>query len=299
MSYTVLSKRKLIELVQRRYVQGWDDPRMPTISGLRRRGYPPEAIRDFCERIGVAKNDSIVDISLLEHCVREHLNEKAPRMMGVLSPLRLVIDNYPENKVEELACLRHPQKPEMGSRPVPFSGSLYIEQEDFLENPPRKYNRLSPGKEVRLRNAYIVKCVRVVKDEKNGAVKEVHCTYDPDTLTGPPKDGRKVEGTIHWVSAAHSLPAEIRLYERLFAVSNPMGEKEEFTKYLNPNSMEVLTASRVEPSAKDAPSGSRYQFERAGYFCLDPVDSSPEKLVFNRIATLRDSWAKVAGQEKK
>jgi glutaminyl-tRNA synthetase len=201
--------------------------------------------------------------------------------------------------VEELACLRHPQKPEMGSRQVPFSGSLYIEQEDFLENPPKKFFRLAPGREVRLRYGYFIRCVGVVKDPATGEVIEVHCTYDPDTLTGPPKDGRKAEGTIHWVSAAHSLPAEIRLYERLFAVSNPMGEKEEFTKYLNPNSVKVLTACRVEPSAKDAASGSRYQFERAGYFCLDPVDSSPEKLVFNRIATLRDSWAKVAGQEKK
>ncbi len=298
LSYTVLSKRRLIELVQRGFVKGWDDPRMPTIAGMRRRGYPPEAIRNFCDRIGVAKNDSIVDIALLEHCVRETLNETAPRVMGVLRPLKLVIDNYPENKVEELDCPRHPKKPEMGTRRVPFSRFLFIEQEDFLENPPKKYNRLAPGREVRLRNAYIVKCVKVVKDEKTGEASEIHCTYDPDTLTGPPRDGRKVEGIIHWVSAEHSLPAEIRLYDRLFSVPNPMGEKEEFTKYLNPKSMEVLAAGRVEPSLKEAAPGSRYQFERIGYFCLDTEDSSPGNPVFNRIVTLRES-GKVFGPEKK
>jgi len=298
MTYTILSKRRLIELVTRGLVKGWDDPRMPTIAGMRRRGYPPEAIRDFCDRIGVAKNDSIVDIALLEHCVRETLNDTAPRVMGVLRPLRLVIDNYAEGKTEEVEAPRHPQKPEMGSRKVPFSRVLYIEQEDFLENPPKKYNRLAPGREVRLRNAYLVKYARMVKDEKTGAVKEIHATYDPDTLTGPPKDGRKVEGTIHWVSAGHSLPAEIRLYDRLFTVPNPMGEKDEFTKYLNPNSVEVLATGRVESTLKDALRGSRYQFERMGYFSVDP-DSADEKMVFNRISTLRDSWAKVAGQEKK
>ena len=298
MSYTVLSKRRLIELVQRGLVKGWDDPRMPTIAGMRRRGYPPEAIRNFCDRIGVAKNDSIVDIALLEHCVRDTLNETAPRVMGVLRPLRLVIDNYPENKVEEVESLRHPKKPEMGSRKVPFSRVLYIEQEDFLENPPKKYNRLAPGREVRLRNAYIIKCVNLVKDGKTGEVTEVHCVFDPDTLTGPSKDGRKAEGIIHWVSAAHSLSAEIRLYDRLFALPNPMGEKEEFTKYLNPKSMEVLTESQLEPSLKDAAPGSRYQFERMGYFCLDTEESSPGKLVFNRIVTLRES-GKVFGQGKK
>jgi glutaminyl-tRNA synthetase len=297
MTYTILSKRRLIELVTRGLVKGWDDPRMPTIAGMRRRGYPPEAIRDFCERIGVAKNDSIVDIALLEHCVREDLNHTAPRVMGVLHPLRLVIDNYPEGQTEEVEAPRHPQRPEMGSRKVPFSRVLYIEQEDFLENPPKKYNRLAPGREVRLRNSYVVKYAGLVKDPKTGEIKEIHATYDADTLTGPPKDGRKVEGTIHWVSAAHSLPAEIRLYDRLFTVPNPMGEKEEFTKFLNPKSAEVLAAGRVESTLKDAPWGSRYQFERMGYFCVDP-DSTDERLVFNRISTLRDSWAKVAAQGK-
>jgi glutaminyl-tRNA synthetase len=297
LTYTILSKRRLIELVTRGLVKGWDDPRMPTIAGMRRRGYPPEAIRDFCDRIGVAKNDSIVDIALLEHCVRETLNDTAPRVMGVLRPLRLVIDNYPEGKTEELEAPRHPQKPEMGSRKIPFSRVLYIEREDFLENPPKKYNRLAPGREVRLRNSYLVKYTGMVKDEKTGTVKEIHGTYDPDTLAGPPKDGRKVEGTIHWVSAAHSLPAEIRVYDRLFSVPNPMGEKEEFTKHLNPKSVEVLATGRVESTLKDAAKGNRYQFERMGYFSVDP-DSSDDKLVFNRIATLRDSWAKVAGQGK-
>jgi len=297
MTYTILSKRKLIELVTRGLVKGWDDPRLPTIAGMRRRGYPPEAIRNFCDRIGVAKNDSIVDIALLEHCVRETLNDTAPRVMGVLRPLRLVVDNYPEGKTEELEAPRHPQKPEMGSRRVPFSRVLYIEQEDFLENPPKKYNRLAPGREVRLRNSYLVKYAGMVKDEKTGAVKEVHCTYDPDTLSGPPKDGRKAEGTIHWASASHSLPAEIRLYDRLFSVPNPMGEKEEFTKYLNPKSMEVLETGRVESTLRDAPAGSRYQFERLGYFGVDP-DSSAGKMVFNRISTLRDTWAKISGQGK-
>jgi glutaminyl-tRNA synthetase len=297
MTYTILSKRRLIELVTRGLVKGWDDPRMPTIAGMRRRGYPPEAIRNFCDRIGVAKNDSIVDIALLEHCVRETLNDTAPRVMGVLRPLRLVIDNYPEGKTEELEAPRHPQKPEMGTRKVPFSRVLYIEQEDFLENPPKKYNRLAPGREVRLRNSYVVKYAGLIKDQKTGEVKEIHATYDPDTLTGPPKDGRKVEGTIHWVSAAHSLPAEIRLYDRLFTVPNPMGEKDEFTKFLNPKSVEVLTEGRVESTLKEAAKGNRYQFERMGYFSADP-DSADGRLVFNRISTLRDSWAKVATQGK-
>jgi glutaminyl-tRNA synthetase len=295
MTYTILSKRRLIELVTRNLVKGWDDPRMPTLVGMRRRGYPPEAIRNFCERIGVAKNDSIVDIALLEHCVRENLNDTAPRVMGVLRPLRLVIDNYPEAKTEEIEAPRHPQKPEMGSRKVPFSRVLYIEREDFLENPPRKYNRLAPGREVRLRNAYVVKFAGLVKDPKTGEIEEIHVTCDADTLAGPPQDGRKVEGTIHWVSAAHSLPVEIRLYDRLFTVPNPMGEKEEFTKFLNPGSVEVLTSARVEATLKAASKGSRFQFERMGYFCVDP-DSTEERPVFNRISTLRDSWAKAAAQ---
>lgn len=298
LTYTILSKRRLIELVGKGHVAGWDDPRMPTIAGMRRRGYPPEAIRTFCERIGVAKNDSMVDIGLLEHCVREDLNERAPRAMAVLRPLRVVIENYPEGQSEEMESPNHPQKPQMGTRKIPFSRVLYIEREDFLENPPKKYFRLSPGREVRLRNAYVIKCTGLVKDEKTGEVTEVRCTYDPATKTGPPPDGRKVEGTIHWVSAEHSLTGEVRLYDRLFQVANPMGEKDEaFTKFLNPKSLETLTECRFESSLGRAAPGSRYQFERLGYFSVDPVDSSPERLLFNRTATLRDSWAKIAGNK--
>ena len=299
LNYTILSKRRLIELVERKNVSGWDDPRMPTIAGMRRRGYTPEAIREFCARIGVAKNDSIVDVGLLENCVREDLNERARRVMAVLRPLRVVIDNYPEGQVEEFDCPYHPQKPEMGSRKVPFSRMLNIEQEDFMENPPKKFYRLVPGKEVRLRYGYFIKCVNVIKDPKTGEVAEVHCTYDPETRSGFAPDGRKVDATIHWISAAHSLPAEVRLYDRLFRVANPLGEKEDFMKYLNPQSLETLKTSRVEPSLGEAAPGARFQFERLGYFCMDPVDSSAGKLVFNRIVTLRDTWAKVASQEKK
>ena len=299
LSYTVLSKRRLIELVQKGYVAGWDDPRMPTIAGMRRRGYTPKAIRNFCERIGVAKNDSVVDMALLEHCVRDDLNERAPRVMGVLRPLRVVIDNYPEGQVEEFDCPYHPQKTEMGSRKVPFSRVLFIEQEDFMEHPPKKFYRLSPGKEVRLRYGYFIKCVNVVKDPNTGQVIEVHCTYDPETRSGFAPDGRKVDATIHWVSAIHVVPAEVRLYDRLFQVADPMGKGEDFTKYLNPGSLEILRSCRVEPSLSGATPGSRFQFERLGYFCVDPVDSSDMALVFNRTVTLRDSWAKMAGQEKK
>jgi glutaminyl-tRNA synthetase len=301
LTYTILSKRRLIELVERKLVSGWDDPRMPTIAGMRRRGYTPEAIRDFCARIGVAKNDSIVDVGLLENCVRQDLNEKARRVMAVLRPLRVVIDNYPEGRVEEFDCPYHPQKPEMGSRKVPFSRVLYVEQEDFMENPPKKFYRLAPGKEVRLRYGYFIKCVNAVKDPKTGGVVEVHCTYDPETKSGFSPDGRKVDATIHWLSAAHSLPAEVRLYDRLFRVANPIGESEgsDVTKFLNPQSLEVLKSCRIEPSLKDAPAGTRYQFERLGYFCVDAADSSAESLICNRIVTLRDSWAKVASQEKK
>jgi glutaminyl-tRNA synthetase len=301
LTYTLLSKRRLIELVEKKYVSGWDDPRMPTIAGMRRRGFTPEAIRNFCARIGVAKNDSIVDVALLENCAREDLNERAPRVMAVLRPLRLVIDNYPEGQVEEFDCPYHPQKPEMGSRKIPFSRVLYIEQEDFMENPPKKFYRLAPGKEVRLRYGYFIKGVKVVKDPKTGEVVEVHSTYDPETRSGFAPDGRKVDATIHWVSAAHSLPAEVRLYDRLFQVADPIGEKggDDFTKYLNLKSLETLRASRVEPSLAGAAPGSRYQFERIGYFCADPVESSEKRLVFNRTATLRDSWAKVAEKGKK
>jgi glutaminyl-tRNA synthetase len=299
LSYTALSKRRLIELVGKGYVTGWDDPRMPTIAGMRRRGYTPEAIRNFCDRIGVAKNDSLIDMALLEHCVRDDLNEHVPRVMGVLRPLRLVIDNYPEAKVEEFECPNHPQNPGMGSRKVPFSKVLYIERDDFQETPAKKYNRLGPGREVRLRYSYVIKYVSMVKDAKTGEVVEVRCTYDPETRNAPPKDGHKVEGVIHWVSENHSVPAEIRLYDRLFQIANPMSEGDDFTKFLNPNSLETLTLCRIESSLAGATPGSKYQFERLGYFCVDLKDSSPKKLVLNRIATLRDSWAKISGQEKK
>jgi len=297
-SYTVLSKRRLIEFVEKKTVSGWDDPRMPTVSGLRRRGYTPEAIRDFCGRIGVAKNDSIVDVALLENCVREDLNERAPRVMAVLRPLRVVIDNYPEGQVEEFDCPYHPQNPGMGSRKVPFSRVLYIEKDDFMENPPKKFYRLAPGKEVRLRYGYFIKCVNAVKDPKTREITEVHCTYDPETRSGFAPDGRKVDATIHWVSAAHSLPAEVRLYDRLFRVANPMEGSSDYTKHLNPNSLEILKSCPVEPSLKSAAAGSRFQFERIGYFCTDTVDSSGKALVFNRTATLRDSWAKVKAGSK-
>ncbi|MGB5218962.1 MAG: glutamine--tRNA ligase/YqeY domain fusion protein [Smithella sp.] len=297
LSYTVLSKRRLIELVQEKNVNGWDDPRMPTVSGMRRRGYTPEAIRNFCAQIGVAKNDNLIDVALLEYCVREELNEQAPRAMCVLRPLRVVIDNYPENQVEEIECANHPQKPEMGNRKISFSRELLIEQDDFMENPPKKYHRLGPGREVRLRNAYVVKLESIVKDETTGEVTELHCTYDPATLNGPPADGRKVSGVIHWVSAAHSVKAEVRLYDRLFSIENP-GAVEDFVKHLNPNSLETLTNCFVEQSLKNVKSDSRFQFERLGYFCVDAKDSTTEKPVFNRIVPLRDSWAKIAGGNK-
>jgi glutaminyl-tRNA synthetase len=299
LSYTILSKRRLIELVENGNVSGWDDPRMPTLAGMRRRGYTPEAIRNFCERIGVAKNDSIIDMALLEHCVRDDLNEKAPRVMAVLRPLRVVIDNYPEDKIEEFDCPYHPQNPEMGSRKVPFSRELLIEQEDFMENPPKKFYRLAPGKEVRLRYGYFIKCVRVVKDPKTGEVAEIHCTYDPETRSGFAPDGRKVDATIHWVSAAHSLPAEVRLYDRLFRVPNPLAEGSDYMEHLNPKSLEIIRECRVEPSLASATPGSRFQFERTGYFCVDPVDSMGKALVFNRTATLRDTWAKISEKEKR
>jgi glutaminyl-tRNA synthetase len=294
LSYTVLSKRKLIELVEMGIVNGWDDPRMPTLSGMRRRGYPPEAIRDFCERIGVAKNDSLVDMALLENCIRESLNDKALRVLAVLRPLRVVIDNYPEGQVDEFDCPYHPKNPEMGSRKVPFSRVLYIEQEDFMENPPKKFYRLAPGREVRLRYGYFIKCVNVVKNPETGAVVELHCTYDPETRSGFAPDGRKVDATIHWVSAAHGVPVEVRLYDRLFRVADPLTTTSDFMEHLNPGSIETLRSCRVEPSLGDATPGSAFQFERMGYFCLDAVDSSVGSLVFNRTVTLRDAWAKIA-----
>jgi len=299
LSFTVLSKRKLIELVEKGLVSGWDDPQMPTIAGMRRRGFTPEAIRNFCERIGVAKNDSVVDMALLEHCVRDHLNEQAPRVMAVLRPLRVVIDNYPDNQVEEFDCPYHPQNPDMGSRKVPFSQVLYIEQDDFLENPPRKFYRLSIGREVRLRYGYFIKCVGIVKDSATQEVIEVHCTYDPETRSGFAPDGRKVDATIHWVSALHSIKAEVRLYDRLFRVANPLREDTDFIDCLNPKSLEILRSCRLEPSLTHAASGSWFQFERLGYFFTDPVDSSNNSPVFNRIVTLRDSWAKMMEKGEK
>jgi len=298
LSYTILSKRRLIELVQQGAVTGWDDPRMPTIAGMRRRGYTPEAIRSFCARIGVAKNENLVDVSLLEHCVREDLNQRAPRVMGVLRPLRVILDNYPETQVEEFECPNHPQNSDMGSRGVPFSRNLYIEEEDFLENPPKKFFRLAPGKEVRLRFGYFIKCVSVVKDPNTGKVVEVHCTYDPETRTGFAPDGRKVDATLHWVSANQSLPAEVRLYDRFFQGADPTGDGDDFMKHVNPKSLEILAPCRVEPSLAGAAPGSRYQFERLGYFCVDAQDADAQKLIFNRIVPLRDSWAKISGKGK-
>jgi glutaminyl-tRNA synthetase len=292
-SYTVLSKRKLLKLVQGGRVKGWDDPRMPTLSGLRRRGYTPEAIRDFCERIGVAKKDSTVDVALLEHCLREDLNRRAPRVMGVLKPLRVVIENYPEGQVEEFDTLNNPEDPAAGTRRVPFSRVLYIEHDDFREVPPPKYYRLAPGREIRLRSAYFVTCVDVVKDA-DGRVGELRCTYDPATRGGDAADGRKVKATLHWVSAAHAVPAEVRLYDRLFTKEHPddADEGEDFLVNLNPNSLEVLPDCRVEPGLLGAKIGSIWQFERTGYFCVDP-DSARGTLTFNRAVSLKDEWAKI------
>ncbi|MBI3084347.1 MAG: glutamine--tRNA ligase/YqeY domain fusion protein [candidate division NC10 bacterium] len=293
LSYTVLSKRKLLRLVREGHVKDWDDPRMPTLSGLRRRGYTPEAIRDFCERIGVAKKDSLVDIALLEHCLREDLNRRAPRVMGVLKPLRVVIENYPEGQGEDLAAVNNPEDPGAGTRMVPFSRVLYIEQDDFRENPPPKYYRLSPGREVRLRYAYFLQCVDVVKDGQ-GNVVELRCTYDPTTRGGDAPDGRKVKATIHWVSAAHAVPAEVRLYDRLFVKEDPDegDEGQDFLANVNPDSLEVLAGCRGEPSLAGARPGSIYQFERQGYFCVDP-DSANGTLVFNRAVSLKDEWARI------
>lgn len=293
LSYTLLSKRKLLRLVKDGHVNGWDDPRMPTLSGLRRRGYTPQAIRDFCELIGVAKNDSIVDIALLEHCQRQDLNKHAPRVMGVLRPLKVVIDNYPEGQEEEMEAVNNPEDPSMGTRKVPFSRVLYIEQDDFREQPPPKFFRLAPGREVRLRYAYFIRCEYAVKDE-NGEVVELHCTYDPATRGGDAPDGRKVKSTIHWVSASHALQVEARLYDRLFTKENPDDAPEDgdFTDNLNPESLVNLPDSYVEPELRGALVGSIYQFERQGYFCVDP-DSTKDKLVFNRTVSLRDTWARI------
>jgi len=299
LTYTVTSKRRLLQMVQKGLVKGWDDPRLATLSGIRRRGYTPEAIRLFCERIGVAKTNSTVDIAFLEHCLREDLNQRVPRVMGVLRPLRLVIENYPEGQVEEFDAVNNPEDPAAGTRKVPFSRVLYIEQEDFREEAPPKYFRLTPGREVRLRYAYFITCTGVVKDNKTGEVVEVRCTYDPATRGGNAPDGRKVKSTLHWVSAEHALEAEVRLYDHLFSREDPMDVEDgtDFTDYINPNSLEVLTSCRVEPSLAGVSAGSKYQFERQGYFCVDP-DSSPEKLVFNRTVSLRDTWSKIQKQQQ-
>jgi glutaminyl-tRNA synthetase len=294
LSHTVLSKRRLLRLVNEGYVKGWDDPRMPTLAGMRRRGYTPDAIRNFCNRIGIAKKESLVDMRLLEHCVREHLNKVAPRVMAVLHPLKVVITNYPEGQEEYLDAINNPEDPNAGTRKVPFAKVLYIEKDDFMETPPKQFFRLAPGREIRLRYAYFIKCESVVKDE-NGEIVELHCTYDPATRGGDAPDGRKVKATLHWVSAPHAVEAEVRLYDYLFIKENPndVEEGKDFTDYINSKSLEVLKSCRLEPSLKDAMPGDRFQFERIGYFCVDTVDSTPGKPVFNRIVTLKDEWAKI------
>ena len=294
LTYTVLSKRRLLQLVEDGIVSGWDDPRMPTLSGMRRRGYTAKAVRNFCEKIGVAKRDSIIDFALLEHCLREDLNKCAPRVMGILDPLKVVIENYPEDKEDELEAINNPEDETAGKRKVAFCRELYIERDDFREDPPKKYFRLAPGREVRLRYAYFVTCTDVIKNDK-GEIVEIRCTYDPATRGGDAPDGRKVKGTIHWVSARHACPAEVRLYDALFTRPNPMEVEEgkQFSDYINPDSMQVLKDCRVEASLKDAIPRTIFQFERKGYFCVDNKDSRPDKLVFNRTVTLRDSWAKI------
>jgi glutaminyl-tRNA synthetase len=290
LTYTVMSKRRLLELVQEGRVSDWDDPRMPTLVGMRRRGYTPEAIRNFCDRIGVAKRENLIDVALLEHAVREDLNKRAPRVMGVLRPLRVVIENYPEHETEHVDVVNNPEDPAAGTRPVPFSRELYIEQDDFREDPPKKFFRLAPGREVRLRCAYFITCTGVVKDPATGEVTELRCTYDPATRGGDAPDGRKVKATLHWVSAAHAVDAEVRLYDRLFKSEEP-GRAGDYHDDLNPASLEVVKDAKVEPAAAEAAAGTRFQFERLGYFCVDP-DSGPGKPVFNRTVTLKDSWAR-------
>ena len=296
LSYTMLSKRRLLELVEKGLVSGWNDPRMPTISGLRRRGYTPRSIRNFCDRIGVAKRDSTVELAMLEHTLREDLNQTSPRVMAVLHPLRVVIDNYPEGQSQEFEAVNNPEDPSMGSRKVPFSKVIYVEQDDFREDPPRRFYRLSPGREVRLRYACYITCTDVVKDEKTGEVVELHCTYDPESLGGSSPDGRRVQATLHWVSEAHAVEAEVRLYERLFTSDDPGSDEldgDDDSNGLNPDSLTVLASCKLEPSLAGATPGNRYQFERQGYFCVDSVDSTDEKLVFNRTVSLRDSWARI------
>jgi glutaminyl-tRNA synthetase len=305
LTHTVLSKRKLRLLVEQGCVSGWDDPRMPTLSGLRRRGYTPQSIRTFCDRVGVAKRDTVVEVALLEHCLREDLNQHAPRVMGVLRPLKLVIDNYPDGQTEEFEAVNNPEDPGMGTRLIPFSRTLYIEEDDFREDPPSKFYRLAPGREVRLRYAYLVTCVDVVKDENTGDVVEVHCTYDPDSRGGTAPDGRRVRGTLHWVSETDSVAAEVRLYDHLFSQPNPDEDPdqdsagEDVPAGLNPNSLEILRQCRVEPGLATAAPGSIYQFERQGYFVVDNADSKPGGLVFNRAVSLRDTWARIQQTQPK
>ncbi len=299
LSYTIMSKRKLLLLVEENIVFGWDDPRMPTISGLRRRGYTPESIRNFADRVGVAKRDNVIDVSLLEFSIREDLNKKSARVMAVLNPLKVVIENYPDDLTEELEAVNNPEDAEMGKRKIPFAKEIYIERGDFMENPPKKFFRLSPGNEVRLRYAYIIKCEEVVKDE-NGNVIELRCSYDPETKSGTGSSNKKVKGTIHWVSAKHSIDAEVRLYDRLFNHPDPDGDKEiDFKSHLNPNSLEVITNCKLEPGLAKTKPGERFQFERLGYFCADIKDSTEDNLVFNRTVTLKDTWAKILKADEK
>jgi glutaminyl-tRNA synthetase len=294
----VMSKRKLLQLVEQAFVTAWNDPRMPTVSGLRRRGYTPESIRDFCGRIGVAKKENVIDMAQLEHSVREDLNRRAPRVMTVLKPLKVVLTNYPEGQVEEVDVINNPEDASTGTRQVPFSRVLYIERDDFMEDPPKKFFRLSPGKEVRLRCAFFITCTEVVKDDR-GEILELRCTYDPATRGGDSPDGRKVKATLHWVSAAHAIPVEVRLYDRLFSVEDPDsgGDGTTFLDHLNPASLEVLSRCQAEPGLASAEVGDRVQFERLGYFCVD-IDSRPGALVFNRTVSLRDAWAKIANQAR-
>jgi glutaminyl-tRNA synthetase len=301
LSHTVLSKRKLLQLVQQNHVSGWDDPRMPTLAGIRRRGYTAEAIRNFCERIGVAKRNSTVDIAMLEHCLREDLNKRAARVMAVLRPIKVVIENYPAGQVEHLEAINNPEDPSSGTRLVPFSEVVYIEQDDFREEPPKGFFRLSPGREVRLRYAYIIKCIDVVKDPETGEIRELRCTYDPETKSGSSQSNRKVKATIHWVSADHAKEAEVRLYDHLFSKEDPDAVPDgiDWLTNVNPKSLEVLTNCRVEPILANAQIGELYQFERLGYFCVDSVDSTKRKLVFNRTVTLRDSWANLQNATKR
>jgi glutaminyl-tRNA synthetase len=293
LTFTVMSKRKLLELVEGKYVSGWDDPRMPTIAGMRRRGYTPEAIRNFCAKIGVTKFNSLTEITLLEHCLRDDLNKKALRVMGVLDPLKVTIENFPEGKTDELDAVNNPEDEAAGTRKVPFTKTLFIDRNDFRENPPRKYFRLAPGKEVRLRYGYFITCEDVIKDG-NGNIKELICSYDPATRGGSAPDGRKVKGTIHWISAEHAVDAEVRLYDRLFSVPDPATDKsgKDFKEFLNPESLQVIKNAKLEPSLKNAAEKTPYQFERVGYFCVDK-DSAPGKPIFNQTVSLRDSWAKI------